>query len=68
MVLSTLLARLATNVARLAICECTGAPLLALKLTIYSSRDCPQKATNGDLGGDVDLGVAPVVAPIAPIA
>jgi hypothetical protein len=34
-----------------------------------SSRDCPQKATNGDLPGDaVDLGVAPVVAPVAPVA
>ena len=33
------------------------------------SRDCPQKATNGDLAVDavVDLGVAPVpsVAPVA---
>lgn len=58
--LSTLQARLATNVARM-----VTVSLLQLvnqaKLTRIVSRDCPQKVTNGDLG------VPPVVAPVAPI-
>jgi hypothetical protein len=67
--LSTLLARPATNVENPAICK--DAPLTKSGTTLLnfiSSRDCPQKATNGDLSGDaVDLGVAPV-APVAPVA
>ena len=68
--LLTLLARLAINAAKLVI-VCPGSilrfrPLLTSPLTV--SRDCPQKATNGDLTADtVDLGVTPVpsVAPVA---
>ena len=64
-----LLARLATNVENLVTCK----NILLAKVwkhfaNLSSSRDCPQKATNGDLSGDaVDLGVAPV-ASVAPVA
>jgi hypothetical protein len=66
--LSTLLARLATNAENPAICKDILLTISDSFTDLASSRDCPQKATNGDLSGDaVDLGVAPV-APIAPVA
>jgi hypothetical protein len=66
--LSTLLARLATNAENLATCKHLSFITFVALTDLKSSRDCPQKATSGDLSGDaVDLGVAPV-APVAPVA
>jgi hypothetical protein len=67
--LSTLLARLAINAENPATCKNVFFIGIGDNFTdLDSSRDCPQKATNGDLSGDaVDLGVAPV-APVAPVA
>lgn len=68
-VLSTLLARPATNVVKLVTVRLPFLPLLSESANhSLVSRDCPQKATNGDLTAEtVDLGVAPVpsVAPVA---
>jgi hypothetical protein len=58
--LSTLRARLATSAARMVTVGLTQLVNLAM-LTCIVSRDCPQKVINGDLG------VPPVVAPVAPI-
>jgi len=59
--------------------DCTapnGGPLNTAGKTCYQcgeaghiSRDCLSKGTNGDFSSDaVDLGVAPVAAPVAPVA
>jgi hypothetical protein len=66
--LSTLPARLAINAENLVTCKDPSLACFVTYADSRSSRDCPQKATNGELSGDaVDLGVAPV-APVAPVA
>jgi hypothetical protein len=64
---STLLARPATSVVKLD-SKCFCGKMFELRWLLFSiSRDCPTKATNGDLaGGDAELG-APVAA-VAPVA
>ena len=68
-VLSTPLERPVTNVVKQVTCKFELSYILVVTLTQSSSRDCPQKVTNGDLTGDAaDIGVAAVVAPVAPVA
>ncbi len=68
-VLSTPPARPVTNAVKLVTCKFKFSDLPVRLLTRISSRDCPQKVTNGDLTGDAaDIGVAAAVAPVAPVA